>query len=48
MKHIPRSGGERPPRLTLERTLRVSVEEIWALWTTKEGFESWWGPMASA
>ncbi|HEY6925754.1 MAG TPA: SRPBCC domain-containing protein, partial [Steroidobacteraceae bacterium] len=26
-----------------ERTYRTRVEELWALWTTKEGFESWWG-----
>jgi len=30
--------------ITLERTYRATVEELWALWTTKEGFESWWGP----
>lgn len=44
MKHTPQSDRERPPRITLERTLRAPVGEIWALWTTKEGFESWWGP----
>jgi uncharacterized protein YndB with AHSA1/START domain len=22
----------------------ASVEDLWHLWTTKEGFESWWGP----
>ncbi len=27
----------------LERTFRTRVEELWELWTTKEGFESWWG-----
>ena len=27
-----------------ERTYNASVEELWALWTTREGFESWWGP----
>src|SRR5262249_34655697 len=27
-----------------ERTYRAKVEELWELWTTKEGFESWWGP----
>jgi uncharacterized protein YndB with AHSA1/START domain len=32
------------PRLTLERTFDASVEEVWDLWTTKEGIESWWGP----
>ena len=28
----------------VERTYRATVEELWALWTTKDGFESWWGP----
>ncbi|MGO9934113.1 MAG: SRPBCC family protein [Steroidobacteraceae bacterium] len=31
-------------RVVLERTYRARVEELWKLWTTKEGFESWWGP----
>jgi len=22
----------------------ATVEDLWDLWTTKEGFESWWGP----
>jgi uncharacterized protein YndB with AHSA1/START domain len=22
----------------------AAVEDLWHLWTTKEGFESWWGP----
>jgi uncharacterized protein YndB with AHSA1/START domain len=22
----------------------AAVEDLWALWTTKRGFESWWGP----
>lgn len=30
--------------LTVERTYRATVDELWELWTTKEGFESWWGP----
>jgi uncharacterized protein YndB with AHSA1/START domain len=29
--------------VVIERTYRTRVEELWALWTTKEGFESWWG-----
>ena len=33
-----------PKRITLERTLRASVEDVWKLWTTKAGLESWWGP----
>jgi uncharacterized protein YndB with AHSA1/START domain len=28
----------------IERTYAAGVEDLWALWTTKEGFESWWGP----
>jgi uncharacterized protein YndB with AHSA1/START domain len=28
----------------IERTFRATVEELWELWTTKEGFESWWPP----
>src|SRR5262245_16917580 len=32
------------PKTVLERTYRASVGELWELWTTKEGFESWWGP----
>ena len=30
--------------ITLERTYEATVEDVWALWTTKEGIESWWGP----
>lgn len=30
--------------VVFERLYRASVEELWALWTTKSGFESWWGP----
>ena len=32
------------PKLVFERTYRASVDELWELWTTKEGLESWWGP----
>jgi len=32
------------PRLTLERTFQASIDDVWELWTTKEGIESWWGP----
>ena len=31
-------------RITIERTYEASVEDVWDLWTTKEGIESWWGP----
>lgn len=30
--------------IVIERTYKARPEELWALWTTKEGFESWWGP----
>jgi uncharacterized protein YndB with AHSA1/START domain len=29
---------------SIERVYEASVEEAWALWTTKAGIESWWGP----
>ena len=32
------------PKVVVERTYRARPEELWDLWTTKEGFESWWGP----
>lgn len=28
----------------IERTYQAAPEDLWELWTTKEGFESWWGP----
>ena len=31
-------------KVRMERTFRASIEEVWDLWTTKEGLESWWGP----
>jgi uncharacterized protein YndB with AHSA1/START domain len=31
-------------KFTIERTYDASLDEAWALWTTKEGIESWWGP----
>lgn len=31
----------------IERTYRAGVEELWGLWTTKAGFESWWGSEGS-
>ena len=30
--------------ITLERTFDAPLEDVWDLWTTKEGVESWWGP----
>ncbi|WP_437968952.1 SRPBCC domain-containing protein [Sorangium sp. So ce260] len=30
--------------ILVERTYPASVSELWELWATKDGFESWWGP----
>jgi uncharacterized protein YndB with AHSA1/START domain len=37
----PRATG---PTVVIERTYRAKAQELWQLWTTKKGFESWWGP----
>lgn len=31
-------------QIAIERTYTATPEELWELWTTKAGFESWWGP----
>jgi uncharacterized protein YndB with AHSA1/START domain len=31
-------------QFSIVRTYAASIEEAWALWTTKSGIESWWGP----
>lgn len=36
---------ERDVKVVIERTYRATIEDVWDLWTTKEGFESWWGPV---
>jgi uncharacterized protein YndB with AHSA1/START domain len=30
--------------VVIERTYQTHVEALWELWTTKQGFESWWAP----
>ncbi len=38
-------ANNRPDRkIVIERTYEASIEDVWELWTTKEGIESWWGP----
>jgi uncharacterized protein YndB with AHSA1/START domain len=46
MTEKPRAGARaaEPRRITLERVYRADVQDIWDLWTTKDGIESWWGP----
>jgi uncharacterized protein YndB with AHSA1/START domain len=31
-------------RVTIERSFNAPIDEVWELWTTKDGIESWWGP----
>lgn len=31
-------------KLTLERTFDASLDEVWELWTTRDGVEAWMGP----
>ena len=31
-------------RVTIERRFNAAIEDVWELWTTKDGIESWWGP----
>jgi len=31
-------------KITIDRVLAASAAEVWTMWTTKEGIESWWGP----
>lgn len=38
------AGQGRPLAVTFERSYAASVADLWDLWTTKEGFEAWWGP----
>jgi uncharacterized protein YndB with AHSA1/START domain len=40
----PSTSVEPQAKLVFERTYRARTEELWELWTTKAGFESWWGP----
>lgn len=30
--------------VVLERTYRATLDEVWDLWTTRDGFTAWWGP----
>lgn len=37
----PRSAAT---KIQIERTYPTSAEQVWKLWTTSEGIESWWAP----
>lgn len=36
------AAGRRPA--VFERVYEAPLQDVWDLWTTKDGFESWWGP----
>jgi uncharacterized protein YndB with AHSA1/START domain len=38
------TGATTQQPIVIERSYPASAEQLWELWTTKEGFESWWGP----
>jgi hypothetical protein len=47
MSEKPKTGARAPEarrRITLERVYQADVQDVWDLWTTKDGIESWWGP----
>lgn len=31
-------------KITIERTYEAAIGDVWDLWTTRDGIESWWGP----
>ena len=37
-------AGTPQAKVVVERTYRARTQDLWELWTTKAGFESWWGP----
>jgi uncharacterized protein YndB with AHSA1/START domain len=42
MKNESAATTHQPVRI--ERSYDGPVDDLWDLWTTKDGFESWWGP----
>jgi uncharacterized protein YndB with AHSA1/START domain len=39
-----RANSKSDRKIVIERTFEASIEDVWELWTTSEGIESWWGP----
>ena len=37
-------GSRSEAKVVIERTYRANIKDVWDLWTTKQGFDSWWGP----
>lgn len=44
MANEPASPKPTSTKIRIERTYPASAEEVWELWTTSEGIESWWAP----
>jgi uncharacterized protein YndB with AHSA1/START domain len=44
MSEQSRRGVPSRRTIEMERTYQATVQDVWDLWTTKEGIESWWGP----
>lgn len=38
------TSGAAKARFSVQRSYATSIDAAWALWTTKSGIESWWGP----
>jgi uncharacterized protein YndB with AHSA1/START domain len=36
---------DKKAKIVIERSYHAKLEDVWDLWTTKAGFESWWGPV---
>ncbi|HKQ69334.1 MAG TPA: SRPBCC domain-containing protein [Polyangiaceae bacterium] len=37
-------GATRKRKIKIERTYKAPLDDVWDLWTTKDGIEAWWGP----
>ncbi len=35
---------QKPEPVRIARSYEAPLRDLWELWTTKEGFEAWWGP----
>ena len=44
--HPLATPGQVQQPVVVDRTYRATAVDLWALWTTKNGFESWWGPQS--
>jgi uncharacterized protein YndB with AHSA1/START domain len=44
MTDEPASPGTTATKIRIERVYPASASDIWDLWTTSQGIESWWAP----